>query len=404
MDYKKLFPYFTANPNEVYFDSAATVLKPKSVLDAEYNYNVKIAANTHNNLFDNAYLANEMVSTTRKLTAKLIGATRADEIIFTSGTTHSLNQIAFGLKKIFQPGDEIVLTKLEHSSNLLPWMVLAKELNLKLNYFDLEADGSIDLKNIKNFINAKTKLVAFANITNTMGALNLVEKITTTIKTINPQTLVVVDAAQAIIHTKTDVSAWNIDCLAFSAHKMFGPFGLGVMWAKKAVLEIMEPIFYGGGNNSAIEFDKFNLAKIPEKFEAGTLNLSAICGFQAALAFIDEINLQTLIEHGHSLKAYLRQAVKKLDQSKFEFYNLKTDEPIFLFNVKGVNAQDFGAFLNKNYHISVRVGKHCARLGKYVFKAESTIRVSFGIFNTTEDIDKLIEAMQNSDNWLDAIL
>lgn len=404
MDLKKYFPYLTTNSQEVYFDSAATALKPKAVLDAEYDYNVKIAANTHNNLFDNAHFANVMLSETRELTRKFIGASKSEEIIFTSGTTHALNQLAFGLKKILTKTDEVVLTKLEHSSNLLPWMVLAQEIGFTIKYLELDGTGAIDVLKIKNTITSNTKIVSFASVSNTLAAWNDVKIVTKTIKNLNPQALVIVDAAQSVAHDHTDVTAWDVDAIAFSAHKMFGPFGLGVLWAKTELLKIMEPIFYGGGNNSAIEFDKFSLAKIPEKFEAGTLNLSAIYGFKASIEFINTIGMQVIIDHGRDLKKYLRTNLKQLDQNQFEFYNLESDQPIFLFNVKGVHAQDFGAFLNKNYHISVRVGKHCARLAKHVHDSESTVRASFSIFNTTKDLDVLIEALKHADEWIDAIL
>lgn len=404
MNFKNQFPYFQNNPKEIYLDAAATSLKPKCVLDAEYEYNVKIGANTHNNLFDNAYLANKIVDDVRVATANFIGAKNSQEIVFTSGATHALNQIAVGLKKILEDDDEIVLTKLEHSSNLLPWIIIAKEKKIKIKYLILKSDGSIDIDSIHKIITKKTKIVSFANVCNTMGAENDVQAIVEKIKQINSKAIIVIDAAQAISHSLTDVSAWKIDCLVFSAHKMFGPFGLGVLWAKETILEMMEPIFYGGGNNSAIELDNYRLAKIPFKFEAGTLNLSAIFAFKAALEFIQKISMQKIIEHLTNLKIYLREQVQKLDSKKFEFYNLTSQQPLFLFNVKGVNPQDFGAFLNKRFNISVRVGKHCARLSKYVIKTESSVRVSFSIYNTKNDIDTLIEALQHADDWIDSVL
>ncbi|QGS52190.1 aminotransferase class V-fold PLP-dependent enzyme [Spiroplasma tabanidicola] len=404
MSYKKHFPYFYFNKDDIYFDSAATALKPKQVLDAEYEYNVKIAANTHNNLFKNAYIANEMLIETRKKVANFIGTSNYEQIIFTSGTTHSLNQVAFGLKKVLKKDDEILLTILEHSSNLLPWKILEEQIGIKINFLDLNSDGTIDVDNIKNKINKNTKIVSFANVSNTMGSLNDVKKITSIIKSINENIIVIVDGAQSVSHIKSNVNDWNIDFFCFSAHKMFGPFGLGVLWGKKQLLESLDPIMYGGGNNSSIEYEKYILAKVPYKFEAGTLNLSAIAGLKAAIDFIEEHNIENINNYLRDLKKYFIANINKIELEKFEFYNINNHEPIILFNLKNVNAQDFGSFLNKKYNILVRTGKHCARLAKHLIDSESTIRISLSIYNNKEDIDKLIIALQDADSWIDELL
>ncbi|AHI53148.1 aminotransferase class V-fold PLP-dependent enzyme [Spiroplasma culicicola] len=404
MSYKENFPYFKYNKEEIYLDTAATSLKPKSVLDAEYEYNVKIAANTHNTLFNNAYKANQILEETRKLTGFFIGVENKEEIIFTSGATHSINQIVFGMQKTLSQGDEIVLNELEHSSNLLPWMVLAEKLGLAIKYFKLKDEGTIDINHIKDVINEKTKFVSFASVSNTYGGWNDVKTIVKNIRQINKNVKVVVDSAQSIAHIKTDVIDWDIDFLAFSAHKMYGPFGLGILWAKKDWLEIMDPIFYGGGNNSKILKNEYSLAKIPYKFEAGTLNLSAIAGFKEALNFINKISIEKINTYESMLKKYFVKLTKTLDPNKIKFYNLESNQPIVLFNVNKVNAQDFGIFLNKKYNISVRVGKHCARLAKDFSAVDSTIRASFGIYTTKKDLKYFIEALNDSDAWIDELI
>ncbi|QEH62138.1 cysteine desulfurase / selenocysteine lyase [Spiroplasma chinense] len=404
MAYKHYFNYFKFNDDEVYFDAAATAIKPKEVIEAQLEYDQKIAANSHNTLFNNAYRANVILSDTRKMCANFIGAKNENEIIFTSGTTHSLNQIAFGMREMLTKDDEVVLTDLEHSSNLLPWMVLSEKIGFKIKYLPLKLSGEIDLEKIKEVVNKKTKVVSFASVSNTMGAQNDVKKITQVIKNIHSEIIVVVDAAQSVAHEPTNVDDWNIDFLAFSGHKMFAPFGIGILWGRKELLEKMEPIFYGGGNNSSIEHDSYTLAKIPYKFEAGTLNMSAIYGLKKAFIFIGKIGIGKIKIYEAMLKKHFIKKIAKLDQEKFTFYNLENESPIILFNVNGVNAQDFGVFLNKKYNISVRVGKHCARLSNNVIDTQTTIRASFSIFNSKSDIDRLVEALKHSDNWMETLI
>ncbi|QHX36885.1 aminotransferase class V-fold PLP-dependent enzyme [Spiroplasma sp. BIUS-1] len=404
MNFKDNFSYFKNNSKEIYFDSAATSIKFDKVVKAQSEYDLKIGANTHNNLFDNAYKANQMLLETRQKIADFIGVKDSSEIIFTSGTTHSLNQLAFGMKSYLKKEDEILVTKMEHSSNLLPWMVLSEEYDLKLDYLDLDENFLIDLNKIEQKVNQKTKVVSFAMNSNTTAGLNDVENIVKKIKEINKEVIVILDLAQSIAHNKIDVEKLNVDCIAFSTHKLYGPFGLGVLWAKKDILKWLKPIFYGGGNNTNISVENYKLAPIPEKFEAGTLNLSAIYAFNVCLDLIEEFKLENLISYEKELKVYFREKLKQVDTSKFDFYNLENDQPIVLFNLKNVNSQDFGAFLNKKYNISVRVGKHCARLANDLFKISSTIRASFSIYNTKEDIDVFIEALKDCDNWINEII
>ncbi|ALD66706.1 aminotransferase class V-fold PLP-dependent enzyme [Spiroplasma cantharicola] len=404
MNFKDNFSYFKNNSQEIYFDSAATSIKFDKVIQAQSDYDLKIGANTHNNLFNNAYKANEMLNDTRIKIAKFIGIEDKNEIIFTSGTTHSLNQLAFGMRNYLKANDEILVTKLEHSSNLLPWMVLAQEEKLKLDYLELNENFLIDVSKIKNKVTKKTKVISFAMNSNTIAGLNDVKKIVKEIRKLNKNIIIVLDLAQSIKQNKISIKDLDVDCVAFSAHKIYGPFGLGILWARKEILEFLKPIFYGGGNNTSIGINNYKLAPIPEKFEAGTLNLSAIYAFNICLDVLEDLKIDKMIAYEEELKKYFRSKVKKIDHSKFEFYNLENDQPIVLFNLKNVNSQDFGAFLNKKYNISVRVGKHCSRLANELFKVSSTIRASFSIYNTKEDIDKFIEALKDCDNWVNEIL
>ncbi|AGR41492.1 aminotransferase class V-fold PLP-dependent enzyme [Spiroplasma taiwanense] len=404
MNYKEKFSYFRNNAEEIYFDSAATSIKFDEVIKAQSDYDLKIAANTHNSLFDNAYKANTLLKELRTKIADFIGIQNYKEIIFTSGATYSLNQLVFGLKEIFKEGDEILLTELEHSSNLLPWMVLAEENKLKINYFKLSENFSIDISKINECVTKKTKIVSFAMNSNTIGIQNDVINIVEEIKKINANTIIILDLAQSIAHNIINLKELNVDAVAFSAHKMYGPFGLGILWAKQELLKLMKPILYGGGNNSSIFKNSYKLAPIPEKFEAGTLNLSAIYAYNKCIDVINELGMKNLIEYEKNLKMYFKSKINEININKFEFYNLENDQPILLFNLIGVNAQDFGSFLNKKYKISVRVGKHCARLTSNLLNVESTIRVSFSIYNTKQDIDTFIEALKDCDDWINEII
>ncbi|AUB31904.1 aminotransferase class V-fold PLP-dependent enzyme [Spiroplasma floricola] len=404
MNFKDNFSYFKNNSNEIYFDSAATSIKFDEVIKAQSEYDLKIGANAHNNLFNNAYKANQILSETREKIANFIGVEDKNEIIFTSGTTHSLNQLAFGMRNYLKVNDEILLTKIEHSSNLLPWRVLSDECQLKIDYLELDENFLIDISKIKDKLTKNTKVISFAMNSNTTAGLNNVKEIVKKIKSFNKEIIVILDLAQSIAHNIINVKDLNVDCIAFSTHKVYGPFGLGILWAKKEILQWLKPIFYGGGNNASIDISNYKLAPIPDKFEAGTLNLSAIYAFNKCLDIINTIKMQNLIAYEKELKIYFRSKLKQIDKTKFEFYNIENDQPIVLFNLKNVNSQDFGAFLNKKYNISVRVGKHCARLATDLLKVNSTIRASFSIYNTKEDIDKFIEALKDCDSWINELI
>jgi cysteine desulfurase/selenocysteine lyase len=402
---RSLFPYFTSNDG-IYLDNAATNLKLQSVIAAEMEFMQKINANPHTADFDNAYIATKAIEECREKVAQFINCDSKDEIVFTSGTTHSLNQIAFGLKKHLKAGDNVVITTIEHASNLLPWMVLRDEIGFELRYAPLDADGLIMTERLTEVIDAKTAIFSFASCSNTMGAMNDVAAVSAAARAIKGEMLICIDAAQSIAHEKTDVKAWDVDLLAFSTHKMFGPFGLGVMWAKKAVLEMMDPLLYGGGNNHVITTDKYVLTNIPHKFEAGTPNASAIYAFNQVFAFFEnEASLAEIRAQEHELKAYARELAKNIHDTDIEVYNIENDSPIILFNIKNVPSQDFGTYLSSKWNISVRTGSHCAKMLCEFNGCKTTVRASFSFLNTKEELELLFKAIKKGKTeWLDAIL
>ncbi|AUF83431.1 aminotransferase class V-fold PLP-dependent enzyme [Mesoplasma syrphidae] len=403
---RKQFPILTRESKLIYFDNGATTLKPKSVIEAEEYYLKTISANPHTNDYQIAYQANEIIAQTRQQTAKFINAASCQEIVFTSGTTFAINQIAQGIKKILKPGDEILTTSLEHSANLLPWIVVAKQVQAKVKTLELNSDGGINLEALKQKITLQTKIVTFAHVSNTFGYENNVLEISKVIRKINPNVIIVVDAAQSVAHTEIDVQKWDIDFLAFSAHKMYGPFGLGILWGKMALLDQLEPLLYGGGMSLTIDenLEDYYLATTPEKFEGGTPNISAIYAFQKSLDFIESISIKEIKSYEKMLKHYFIDQVKQANlQAKIDFYNLDSLSPIVILNVKGINPQDIATFLDLKYHIAARSGSHCARRTVDLINTKVSLRISFAVYNTVEEIDVLIEALKHTDEFLDVL-
>jgi cysteine desulfurase/selenocysteine lyase len=404
-DFRKFFPYLN-NQKTIYFDNAATNLKLEQVIVGENEFLRTINANPHTRDFDAAFTATEAIEDTRQAVAEFLNINDKSEIIFTSGTTHSLNQIVFGWRKNFKKGSNIVINHLEHSSNVLPFLALEKEGLISVRYTELKEDGTIDIDKIKDVVDENTTFFSFASVSNTIGATNEVAEIVKKVKEINKETLVIVDAAQSVAHLKTDLKEWNADFLAFSAHKIFGPFGLGVLFGKKQLLEKMDPIFYGGGNNHSISEHDFELSQIPDKFEAGTPNVSAIYAFKSVFSFLkSEVTLNEIHETESNLKKYALEKAKNLKNKNVNFYNLNNDGPILLLNVEGIPAQDLGTYLYSEAKIAVRTGSHCAKLLCEFNGCKTSVRASFSFLNTKEEIDILMEALEkSSENWLNAVI
>lgn len=270
----------------------------------------------------------------------------------------------------------------------------------------LKPNFQIDEKQLAQLITKKTKVLSFASISNTIGVKNDVSTITRTAKAINPNLVVCVDAAQSIGHEKIDVQAWGVDFLAFSAHKMYGPFGVGVLYGRLPLLEALEPLTYGGGMSLSVNLTDltYQSTTLPARLEAGTPNIAGIYAFSKAIDFINEIGLDQIESYERDLKAYARAAISKAKLPKqIVFYNLDNEAPMLLFNIKGINPQDIASYLSHDYQISVRSGAMCARLTDQLgFK--TSLRASFGIYNSPIEIDRLIKALQNVDHFLDHVL
>lgn len=389
------------NENLIYFDNGATTLKPKCVIDKTLEYYEKYSANAHRGDYDISYKVDQEFENTRALIKNFINASTLEEIVFTSGTTESLNMIAKGFfAKFLEPGDEILITKSEHASNVLPWFDLAQKIGVKINYIELDDNHYVTINNLKKAITPNTKVISLAYITNVIGDIRPIKEITKIAHENN--IFVVLDAAQSIGHLKTDVKDLDIDFMAFSAHKMCGPTGVGVLYGKKELLNDLDPLILGGGMNES--FDNENevyFKDLPTRLEGGTPNIAGVIAFGEAIKYIEKIGLDKISEYEKHLRNYLVD--KLLEIPYIDIVNIESDSGIVSFNVDGIFSQDVAYYLNK-YNICVRAGSHCAKILKKEVGITNTIRISLYFYNTFEEIDDLVELLKNKDKILKEML
>lgn len=386
--------------NLIYFDNGATTFKPKCVIDSVSDYYSNYCANCHRGDYDISQKVDSLYENTRDIVKDFINASYREEIVFTRGTTDSLNMICFGyMKNILKEGDEVLITKTEHASNVLPWFKLEKDLGIKVKYIPLE-DNLVTIDNVKKSLTNRTKVISLAQVTNTIGDVRPIKEITKLAHLHG--ILVVVDGAQSVPHMKTDVIDSDIDFLAFSAHKMLGPTGVGVLYGKKHLLENLEPISYGGGMNSIFESDKTTEYKeLPLRLESGTMNIAGVLGFREALLYLEKIGMDNILKYEHELKSYLISRLEEIDN--VTVYNKNTDSGIVLFNIDDIFSEDTSQYLN-HYHICVRAGNHCAKMVKDEIKIKNTCRISLYLYNTKEEIDCFIEVMKGNKDIFKVIL
>lgn len=382
----------------VFLDNASTTFKPKCVLDAIEKYYGYETSNSHRGDYDLCNHTDELIKSTRKLVAEFIGA-NPEECVFTTGTTNSLNLIAYGYaRKYLTKDDEILISVEEHASNSLPWFEVAKEIGCKISYIELNKEGRITLENVKKAINEHTKLMSFAQVSNVMGYEVDVKAITEYAH--SKGVIVSLDGAQSIPHNKINVKELDVDFLSFSAHKMCGPTGVGVLYGKKELLEKMKPVFVGGGNNVTFSPEHMvTYLEVPHIFEAGTLNIEGILAFKAALEYINKIGIENIREYEQYLRKYAMKRMSEVED--IIIYNPNAEAGIITFNLKEVFAQDLGTYLNSK-GIAVRTGQHCAKMLPLFLGTPATVRVSLYFYTTKEDIDTLVEYLKTGGNYLDA--
>ena len=377
----------------IYFDNGASTFKPDCVIDAINDYYKNYSANAHRGDYTISYKVDVNYEASRKKVADFINAD-FDEVVFTSGATESLNMIVNGFfKNILEPGDEVLLTKSEHASNVLPWFKLVNELGISVKYIELDDNLHVTMDNVISAINPKTKVISIAGITNVVGDERPIDEIC---KYAHANDIfVVIDGAQLVPHRKVDVKKSDIDFLAFSGHKMCGPTGVGVLYGKREFLEKLEPINMGGGMNES--FDNENeiyLKDLPTRLEAGTPNIEGVIGLGAAVDYLNKIGMDNIFLYEKKLKSYLVDKLIKLPY--IDIINLESDSGIVSFNIDGIFSQDVAFYLNK-YNICVRAGNHCAKILKSETGVKNSLRVSLYFYNTFEEIDKLVSLLSDKD-------
>ena len=387
--------------NLIYFDNSATSLKPKCVIDKMIEYYSKYTSNIHRGDYNNAIRTNKEYDETREVVKNFIHAKTIEEIVFTSGTTDSLNTIVFGyFKNILNKDDEVLITKSEHASNVLPWFVLEKMGKCTIKYIPLNENHEVTLENVKKSINKNTKVISIAHVSNVIGDIRDIEGIGKIAKDNN--LYFVVDAAQSVSHINIDVIKSNISFLAFSGHKMCGPTGVGVLYGKNEYLKDLVPLKYGGGMNESFDSDKsYILKNHPISLEAGTPPIAEVIGLKEAINYVTSIGVNNIHKHELELKKYLISRIENMDN--IIIYNKDTESGIVTFNIKDVFAQDTSIYLN-TYGIAIRAGNHCAKILKDEIGIKNTCRISFYIYNTFEEVDRLVEALKNSDKLYDVVI
>ena len=394
MDLKKDFPLLE-NKNIAYLDSGATSQKPIQVINSIKEFYETKNANPHRGAYELSIEATEIYETTREKIAKFINAKNANQIIFSKNATESLNLIAYsyGLENL-KENDEIVISIMEHHSNLVPWQKVAKVKNAKLKYMYINDNFELSMEEIENKITEKTKIVGITHISNVLGTINPVKEIIDYAH--KKGAIVVVDASQSIPHQKIDVQALDADFLVFSGHKMLAPLGIGVLYGKKELLEKMSPFLMGGDMIEYVYEQETTFASLPNKFEAGTQNVEGVVGLGAAIDYIENLEYRKIQEKEENLVKYARQKLEELDF--LELYLTKNEEhhsAVISFNVKGIHPHDIASILDSE-GVCVRSGNHCAQPLMRFLNIDSTCRASFSFYNTKEDVDRLVEALKKA--------
>lgn len=373
----------------IYFDNAATTLKPQSVINDVTRILSNQSVNIHRGDYQLSYDISNEYEEARKTVARFINA-EVNEIVFTSGATEGLNAIAYGLEHHLNEGDVILTTHTDHASNLLPWFEVAKRRKAKIEYFKLTDEGRIDLTKLDQTLHVKVKFITLVHVSNVLGYINPVEDIITMAHQRN--IAVILDGAQSVAHIKMDVKALDVDFLACSGHKMCSPTGVGVLYGKKVWLDQLKSIKLGGGANAQFnEHGEVILKSVPTRFEAGTPAIESTIALKSAIQYLESVGMHQIHEHEVQLKNYFLSKIQ--DFKYITVYNPSTDTGIVIFNVEGIFAQDAAAYLS-SHGIAVRAGNHCAKLIHHVIGVTETLRASFYVYNTVEEVDHLVEVLK----------
>ena len=380
----------------IYFDNAATSQTPTCVINSISDYYNNYNSNIHRGVHSLSEEATEAYEKVREKIQIHFNAKHKEEIIFTSGTTHSINIVSNGFLDLIGENDEIIVSGLEHHSNIVPWQMMCKKTNSKLKVIPLDKNGELDLKEFKNLVSKKTKLVFLNHVSNALGIINPIEEIIQISHSYNA--LVLIDGAQSAAHFKIDLQKLNVDFFTASAHKLCGPTGVGFLYGKKELLEKIEPFMGGGEMISDVTFEKTTYAEIPHKFEAGTPNISGVIAFGVALDYMNSLGFENIRQYEDKLLKYATEKLKEID-GLIIYGDVKNKTSVISFNISGIHSYDIGSILDK-YGVAVRTGQHCAQPIMDHFDIPGTVRVSLSFINTFKEIDILQEAIIKAKSML----
>ncbi len=400
---KKDFPIFSKYPGLSYLDSAATSLKPKPVIAKINEYYERYSANIHRGIYNLSEIATQEYELARKKIATFINAPSANNIIFTRGTTESVNLIVYAYaRQIINEGDEIVTTIMEHHSNFVPWQALAAENGAILKIINCTDEGELDLgkkmESLNTIITKRTKILTLTAVSNVLGTINPIRSIIAAVRSINPKTVIVIDAAQAIQAIPVDVNELDCDFLAFSGHKILGPTGIGVLYGKANILQQMAPFQYGGDMIRSVTIEETEFNEVPSKFEAGTPNIAGAIGLGAAIDYVNKLGIKNILEHENNLIDYAIGAMTDEFGDKVNIIGSKLASNrvgLISFDIKNIHPHDIAQILN-DYDVAVRAGHHCAMPLHTSIDMVASTRASFYVYTSKSDVDKLITGIKKA--------
>jgi len=388
---REQFPIFSHQPDLVWLDSASSTQKPRSVIETAQRFYEMGYSNIHRGLYPLSERATADFEATRDAVKRFINAAEREEVVFTTGTTQSINLVAAGLGKLLKAGDAVLITEMEHHANIVPWQLLVdKGIQVKPLY--LADNGELLLDDLESQLTPDVKVFAFTAVSNALGTVNPVQQMIARVRAVRPDMIILVDAAQAIAHMPIDVQAWDCDFLAFSGHKLYGPTGVGVLYGKRTWLEALPPYMGGGDMIRTVTLEKTTFNDIPYKFEAGTPNIEGVLALAPAIAFVESLGWSAIMAHEQALLAQATQALQQIDGLRI-VGTAAHKEAVVSFIVDGVHPSDMATLLGYE-QICLRASHHCAQPVMQRYQVPATVRASFAVYNQSRDIEKLVAGVE----------
>ena len=391
---KRKFPIFKES-DLIYLDNASTTHKPLNVIDCVNNVYAEANANVHRAIYNLGDKSTRLYEDSRKKVSQFINANSPKEVIFTSGATESLNLLAYSLSHDLNEGDEILITEMEHHSNIVPWQLIAKKTKAKIRSIPLLENGELDLSESNSLFNQKTKIVSVTHMSNVLGTINPLKRLSDLAHKVGAK--FIVDGAQGVPHMKVNLKQIDCDFYVFSGHKMLGPTGIGVLWGKYELLNKMEPFLGGGEMIDSVTLEESTWNEVPYKFEAGTPNFVQAIGLGEAINYLEDLDMKSIEDHERELTKFALEELNKVENIKLHG-SAKNRGGVISFTLKGIHSLDLAQFLNED-NIAIRVGHHCAQPLLNKLGETSTARISFYLYNDDSDISKLCKTLKNVQSY-----